>query len=332
MKILVIQTASIGDVILATPVLEGLHDAYSSAEIDFMVKKGMESLFKGHPYITRMLVWDKSRKYTEALRILSEIRKRKYDLVINVQRFALTGMLAALSGASTTIGFDKNPFSFLLTKKIQHNIGNGIHEVERNMSLISPVVTAGQRAKEFGLSPRPKLYPGPSDDAKVLPFKTRPYVTISPASLWFTKQYPADKWAELIQTLPAEIGIFLLGSDKDSNLCKEIIKLSGRESISNLAGSLSLLESAALIRDARMNYTNDSAPMHLASSVNAPTAVVYCSTVPGFGFGPLSEKQWIIQTPKDLKCRPCGLHGRKECPLRHFECAYTIRVGQFPLV
>ncbi len=328
-RILIIQTASIGDVILATPVPEGLHHAYPSAEIDLLVKKGMEGLFKEHPFLNRIIVWDKSRKLKDFLRILIDVRKTKYDLIVNIQRFALTGLLTGFSGAAATTGFSKNPFSFLFSRRVDHHIGKGIHEVERNISLISPAITAGQRAKESGSLSRPRLYPSASDEARVAAFKPGPYVSISPASLWFTKQYPAKKWVELVHTLPPAVHIYLLGSAADARLCEEIISLAGRDKLSNLAGELSFLESAALMKDAVMNYTNDSAPMHLASSVNAPVSVVYCSTVPEFGFGPLSEKKWIIQTSKQLACRPCGLHGKKECPLQHFDCANTISPDQF---
>jgi len=331
MKILIIQTASIGDVILATPVAESLHEAYPSAEINLMIKKGMEGLFHEHPFLCGLIVWDKSEKYRDFGRILSEIRKQKFDLIINVQRFVLTGLLTAFSGSKATIGFDKNPFSFLFTKRIKHLIGRGRHEVERNLSLILHVLPAGQRAKELANIRRPQLYPSPSDEARVIPLKIHPFVTLSPASLWFTKQYPAEKWVDLINSLDSGIHIHLLGSSADHPLCEKIKTLSGRVTIANLAGSLSFLESAALMRDALMNYTNDSAPMHLASAVNAPVSVVYCSTVPEFGFGPLSSKHWIIETGKQLKCRPCGLHGRIACPLQHFECAKSINAEQFPI-
>jgi len=343
MKILIIQTASIGDVILATAVLEELHDAYPSAEIDLLVKKGMESLFQAHPFIQKLIVWDKKNKYRDILRILREVRKTRYDMVINLQRFALTGLITALSGARETVGFTKNPLAFLFTRRIKHIIKKGIHEVERNRSLIIPVLPANHKNNLSGFIQGPKLYPSPSDEARVEALKTRvealeakvsalkarPYVSISPASLWFTKQYPASKWVELIQTLPEEIDIYLLGSPADFPLCETIKNLSSRAKLSSLAGSLSFLESAALMRDALMNYTNDSAPMHLASAVNAPVTAVYCSTVPEFGFGPLSDKKWIIQSRKQLSCRPCGLHGKTECPLGHFECALTINVSQF---
>jgi len=64
--------------------------------------------------------------------------------------------------------------------------------------------------------------------------------------------------------------------------------------------------------------------MHLGSSVNAAITVVYCSTVPSFGFGPLSDNAMIVETKEDLDCRPCGLHGLQKCPKTHFKCASTI--------
>ena len=77
-----------------------------------------------------------------------------------------------------------------------------------------------------------------------------------------------------------------------------------------------------------MNFTNDSAPMHFCSSVNAPTTSIFCSTVPAFGFTPLSTDSKIIQTKEHLTCRPCGLHGHKKCPKGHFKCSTTINIKE----
>jgi heptosyltransferase-2 len=77
---------------------------------------------------------------------------------------------------------------------------------------------------------------------------------------------------------------------------------------------------------AAMNYTNDSAPVHIASAVNAPVTEIFCSTVPGFGYTPLSDHARIVETREKLACRPCGIHGRKECPEGHFKCAWGIEV------
>jgi heptosyltransferase-2 len=82
------------------------------------------------------------------------------------------------------------------------------------------------------------------------------------------------------------------------------------------------------MQNAVMNYVNDSAPLHLASAVNANVAAIFCSTIPGFGFGPLSQNSVVIETQQKLPCRPCGLHGKKQCPEGHFNCAETIEIEQ----
>ena len=94
----------------------------------------------------------------------------------------------------------------------------------------------------------------------------------------------------------------------------------------NLSGLLSFLESAALMETAKMNYVNDSAPLHIASAMNAPVTTYFCSTVPSFGFGPLSDNKTIVEVKEKLDCRPCGLHGKKECPEKHFNCGFKIEV------
>lgn len=100
----------------------------------------------------------------------------------------------------------------------------------------------------------------------------------------------------------------------------------------NLCGQLSFLQSAALMEGALMNYVNDSAPMHMCSAVNAPVCAVYCSTVPGFGYGPLSDRSFVIQSQEALPCRPCGIHGHKACPEGHFRCATGIDVNRMALL
>jgi heptosyltransferase-2 len=79
---------------------------------------------------------------------------------------------------------------------------------------------------------------------------------------------------------------------------------------------------------ASMNYVNDSAPMHFASAMNAPVTAIYCSTVPEFGFGPLSDIRHIVEIDHPLYCRPCGLHGYAACPEGHFKCALEIKQDQ----
>ena len=318
-KILVIQTAFIGDVILATALLEKLHSAYPDARVDVLVRKGNESLFDQHPWLQQVLVWDKKTEKKKNLwRLLKKIRETRYDLVINLQRFASTGILTAFSGAKEKRGFDKNPLSFLYDKKATHSMLNGMHEVERNQLLIADLTDS--------VMSKPKLYPSQKDEQSVKQFQHSPYICIAPASVWFTKQYPKRKWIELIDLIPSEFPVYLIGSKQDIELCESIIDLSRNKKVFSLAGKLNFLESAALMKNAVMNYVNDSAPLHIASSVNAPVTAIYCSTLPEFGFYPLSDRSTVLQTMVPLKCKPCGLHGLKTCPLGHFNCAHTIEV------
>jgi heptosyltransferase-2 len=318
-KILVIQTAFIGDAILASGILEKLHQHYPTAQIDFLVRKGNEGLFAGHPFIHQTLVWDKKAgKYKNLFNTLKTIQNNKYDLVVNLQRFAASGFLTAFSGAKEKVGFRKNPLSFMFTKKVEHIYDR--HEVERNHELIKDITDA--------VAAKPRLYPSEADFAKVSVYKTTPYTCIAPASVWFTKQFPKEKWIEFLNAIPKPVKVYLLGAPGDKPLCDEIVAGINNPNITAeiLAGQLSLLQTTALMRDAVMNYTNDSAPLHLASSINAPVRAMFCSTVPGFGFGPLSDNSAIIETDIALKCRPCGLHGHKTCPEGHFKCALTIDV------
>lgn len=321
-KILIIQTASIGDVILATPVIEKLHAFFPEAKIDFLLKKGNESLFDGHPFLHKVLIWDKTtEKYKNLIRLSNYIKDNKYDAVVNIQRFVTSGFLTALSGAKEKIGFNKNPFSLLFTKKVKHKIKTGNqHEINRNQRLVETITDT----TSFPI----KLYPSQKDAARMSQYKTVKYITVSPASLWFTKQFPKAKWIDFSSKLDKEITVYFLGSKKDREICDEIIKASEHKNALNMAGKLSFLESAELMKSATMNFMNDSAPMHLASSVDAPTTAIFCSTVTSFGFGPLSTNSVIVETKEELDCRPCGLHGHQACPKKHFKCAENINVNE----
>ncbi|MCC6726904.1 MAG: glycosyltransferase family 9 protein [Saprospiraceae bacterium] len=314
-KILVIQTAFIGDVVLATAVLEELHRILPSARLDFLLRKGNESVLTGHPFVGLVLVWDKkTRKYPNLFSLIKRVRSERYDLVINLQRFFSTGLLMGLSKAKVKVCFDKNPLSFLSDRVVQHVLakeGKPTHEVSRNLHLIEFL-----GAKGFAL---PKLYPAERDFNQVK-FQGK-YITISPTSVWFTKQLPKEKWLEFMERVGDDTTIFLLGGPTDFELCNWLKTNSMHKNVVVKAGQLSILESAALMRNAIMNYANDSAPLHFASAMDAPITAIYCSTVPAFGFTPLSNSSHIIETKEGLSCRPCGLHGKKQCPEGHFKCA-----------
>jgi heptosyltransferase II len=320
---LIIQTAFPGDVILATALIEKLHQKFPAASIDFLVRQGNESLLAGHPLLRNVLVWDKKKgKIKNLIAVIRQIRSLRYDVVINVQRFTSSGVITVLSKAKYTIGFGKNPLSLFFSNRVVHDIGNGLHETERNQKLVEELTDAH--------ASKPRLYPAPTDFENVAAYVTaaatsRIYFCMAPASVWFTKQFPKEKWISLIDQSALRLyPVFLIGSPQDQPLGEFIRAGVQHPNVINLCGKLSYLESAALMQGAVMNFVNDSAPMHLASAMNAPVTAIYCSTIPAFGFGPLSDVKRIIETEVKLSCKPCGLHGHKVCPEGHFKCALTI--------
>ncbi|MFD1552639.1 glycosyltransferase family 9 protein [Putridiphycobacter roseus] len=325
-KILIIQTAFIGDVVLATSLVEKLHQQYPDCAISFLVRGGNQHLLEGHPFLKEVLVWNKgAHKLRNLFRLLQVIRLEKYDAVISAHRFASSGILTGFSKAKYRVGFKKNPFSFKFTHKVLHKIGNGKHEIERNQKLIE-FLTDKNPAK-------PKLYPSKLAFEKAQSLSNgHQIICMAPASVWQTKQLPKSKWLDLIKRYNAEkIQIYLLGGPNDAAQNESLMAASSQGNVKNLAGELSFLESAALMQKATMNFVNDSGPLHFASAMNAPVTAFFCSTVPAFGFGPLSDQSRIVENMDDLACRPCGLHGFNKCPKGDFKCGNDIDISAIKL-
>jgi len=333
-KVLFIQTAFLGDVVLATALVEKWRSAFADDEIDLLVRKGSETLLAEHPHIREVLVWDKRHKWRDWWRLWREVRRSRYDLVINLQRYGSMAALTALSGAKERIGFDTHFMGrWGYTRCVEHLLDPtgktpSPHETERNQQLIAEFTDATPAL--------PRLYPQPKHIAEVDTLRRSlgisegaAYYCLFPSSVWQTKALPAERWAALIATFSEDTQVLLLGGKGDANLCeciRQMLPAEAQARAHNACGRLSLLASAHIMQAAKMNYTNDSAPLHLASAMNAPLVAFFCSTVPNFGFTPLSDTQQIAQVDKPLACRPCGVHGKKQCPLGHFACG-QIDVG-----
>ena len=319
-KFLIIQTAFLGDVVLATPVISELKKIYPDCEVHVVVRKGNDALLSNHRDIDRLFVWNKSNgKYRSLLQIRKEIRQFKYREVINLQRYFSAGFICWSAKSDHKIGFTKNVLSFMYSSRIEHDMTRGVHEVSRNLKTI----------QHHGAQTmvRPSLYPSPQDYDSIATYTSGEYYCLAPASVWFTKQLPQEKWTELINQLSNNATIYLIGGPTDIALCEAIKVKTKHPRVEILAGKMSLLQSAALMQKATMNFVNDSGPQHLASAMNAPVRSFFCSTVTKFGFGPLSDDSRVIETNENLPCRPCGLHGKKECPQGHFKCGLTIDVS-----
>lgn len=328
--ILVIQTAFIGDTILASAFARSCHERWPEVELHFLLRKGNEAVIQGLPFVAHTWVWDKGEGKAKALwKIIRELRKYQFRAVFNLHRHFNSGLVTALMKAEVKVGFTQNPLSVFYTHKVEHRIphlvdGVAWHEVQRNHQLLhalDPSIALESNPKKL----RPVLPLQEKHGAKVAPYQNKPYVVMAPASVWFTKQWEEAKYHQLVARLSTKVQVLLVGGPADKELCERV---KGDSSALNLCGQLGLLDSAALMQKAQRVFVNDSGPLHLASAVNAPTTAIFCSTVPAFGYGPLADEAVVMESSEFLDCRPCGLHGHKACPLGHFKCSVNVDVEQ----
>lgn len=321
--VLIIQTAFTGDVVLALPLAQRIRREWPDATIHFLVRKGNENLVENHPAIDRVWIWDKKHNKGANLRkLIRDLREISFDLAVNCQRFFSTGLLMFLLRAKVKTGFRENPMAWCYTRSFPHTrsgkgMSDSIHEVDRNLSLLTGLMSTEREI--------PHLEPTPAEMEKVRALvPVSDYLVLAPASVWFTKQWPEARWKELVATLRETCIPVIIGGPGDRELGDRV--LGSHPSGINLCGKLTFRESAALMAGARRVICNDSAPLHLASAVGAPVTGIFCSTIPGFGFYPLSPDSVIMQENTGLDCRPCGLHGKKSCPKGHFQCGWNITV------
>jgi heptosyltransferase-2 len=319
-RILVLQTAFLGDVILTLPLVQVLKEFFAFSSVDVVVIPRAANILSGHPDIRRIIEFDKRGRDAGIgglWRLAMKLRRERYSLALVPHRSLRSALLVLMAGIPIRVGFTKSAGRFLFTKGVAYQ--NGVHEIDRNLSLLKGI--------GIGTYPfrRPALYPSAEDSAAVSSFLAQsfsgrlpPLVAIAPGTVWNTKRWFKERFAELAASFVADgFGVVVIGGKDDRALSEEIAD--PERSIVSSAGKLTLLQSAELIRRCRLLVCNDSAPLHLATSVGTPIAAIFGATVPEFGFGPVGERDVTIET-RGLSCRPCSIHGGDECPIETFEC------------
>ena len=313
-KILIIQTAFIGDAVLATALANSFKVAFGSlVQVDMLVRAEVAELIGHCPAVHAVHVFNKREGRLKQIIILSsQFRAEKYEAVINLQRYMTTGLLTLLSGAEATAGFAQNPVSLFFARRLKHTFRIGCHETQRNLELAQLLF------KHLAWAP-PILIPNAADTATVNALcGNAPYVCLAPASVWATKRAPDSFWVAAAKQAPMWAEVCWLGGPADRPALEALVRKAGRGRV--MAGELSLIQSADLMRRSLITFANDSGPVHLAAAVDASVCTVYCSTAPLFGFYPISSKSFVIEEGIGLHCRPCGLHGHSACPRGHFLC------------
>ncbi|AOP34506.1 ADP-heptose--LPS heptosyltransferase [Leptospira tipperaryensis] len=318
-KILLIQTAFLGDLILTTAFFREVKRKYPNSHLTVVVNKGTDGVLEANPHIDRLIPLDK-KEFKKSLwkffSFLWSLRKEKFTLCLLPHFSFRSTLMGYASGAKVRIGYESAGFSFLLTKKIPRPL-RGKHEVEKLFSLI-------YEEKEYSnLSKRPELFWKEESVFRVRVLmkenglEAGNFILLAPSSVWETKRMPASQFRTLGERLSKESGkkIVLIGSKGDIELCESV----GAGYGINLAGKTNLQELSFLVSKASLMVSNDSSPIHFASAFNIPTLAVFGATVPDFGYTPLAELSYVSGI-SGLSCRPCGIHGGKVCPEGHFRC------------
>lgn len=316
-KILVVQTAFLGDVILSTSFFSALGKVYPNAKVDVVTIPSTRFLLLHHPGIRRIWTFNKRnffRKWIEFFHLVHAFRKEKYDLAFSLQLHFTSSLLLLASKIPIRVGFARQK---LLTMPIQ--LPKGLPVRERYLYLLSPW-------QDSGLDSRTRLFWSSAEEKKAnaivqqFHHSGKSLVGIAPGSIWPTKRWPEEYYRTLVEKLSSHgITVFLLGGPEDGSLCERVI---GRSQALNLAGKLSILESAAVIQKCDLFISNDSAPMHLANAVGTPVIAIFGPTVKRFGCYPFGPHDEVLEM--DLDCRPCSKHGTKRCPQGHFRCMREI--------
>ncbi|MFC1692869.1 glycosyltransferase family 9 protein [Candidatus Latescibacterota bacterium] len=315
--IAIIQTAFIGDVVLATPLFESARVSRPDDTIVAVVRADCENLLENNPFIDELLVWDKhgrDRGLTGIIRMGKLLGTYDVTTAIIPHRSLRSALAARISGAGVRVGFAKGG------GKLLHNVcvpyHRGIHEVERNFMLAR---AAGLKTDGF----KPAIFPD-DDDRKVIDDILQgmeSYCVIAPGSVWPTKMWPAESYAETGAVYAGrDMGVVLSGSIGDSEVCKMIsARIPGSVSV---AGLLTLRQSAELYRRSEFVLTGDTAPQHIAAAAGARIFSIFGPTVRDFGFWPYTERGVVIE--ENVDCRPCGVHGHKRCPEGTHRCMLSI--------
>jgi heptosyltransferase II len=325
-KILVIQTAFIGDAILTLPLLQVLKRNYPQSTIDVVAVPRTVEIFSNHPAIFNIHVYDKHGKdkgIRAFWKLRNQLSKQSYDFIVVPHRSMRSAMLTWLLNPRKSIGFDRSAGRVLFTDVVRYESQK--HEIDRNLSLLNPLMI------KLDTDPLPIVYPSDHDiqvvnsllDRLALGSNSR-LIAIAPGTIWYTKRWPAERFSALCDLLSNDCDtIFLLGAQEDMDLCNAIQEATPKANIEIIAGKLSLLQSAELIRRCKVIVSNDSAPMHLAVAVGIPVIAIFGATVPEYGFAPRGPHDSVVEI-KGLPCRPCAIHGGKVCPIKTFECMLSI--------
>jgi len=326
-QILMIRLGRLGDVVLATPLARALRQAFPQARLDWVIKQEFASLIQGHPLLRQVIPLDTSQGFAGLFRLAGELRRQRYDLVLDLHGVPRSYLLSGWSGALMRRRYRKRP--------IQRRLLTGL-----GLNLLRDAPSVAERyfttVEDFGIAPdhgAPELWPGAEarqESERLLAPWPRPRIGLAPGATRFTKRWPGPAFAETGSHLAERFSgsVVVVGGPEDRETAQEVLtRLPQPKPALDLTGRLSLPQAVAVIQDLDLLISNDTGLMHVATAVQTPLVAVFGPTTRELGFFPLGPAAAVVEHP-DLSCRPCSVHGTDSCPRGHFRCMLEITPEQ----
>ena len=295
MKILIIHTAFIGDIVLSTPLIQKLKDLYPKSKIDYLTLPTNQSVLYNNPNLNEIILYDKKGKdkgIKGFLKVLKILKQKKYDYAVIPHRFIKSILLAKLAKIPDIVGFDVATGSSLLDKKVHYDMKK--HEVERLLNLV------GYEGKKIPV----RIYPAKENFVKIEKMlknsgytgkKEQKLILVAPGSQRPEKMWPIEKYREIIERLKKNKNYFIgiTGSKSEKELPLNFEK---DKNVIDFRGEISLVEFGALISKADVVVGNDSSPIHIASGFEKPFVIgIFGPGKRSLGFFPWTEKSNVIE-------------------------------------
>lgn len=333
-KILIIRFSSIGDIVMATPLLRVLHERFPTSHIDFVVRKEYTELVQNNKNLNHIYEFNAKTGFSELHKLKNQLRVEHYDLVIDIHNSLRSRYLRWILGANDVVVIHKRIFARTMLIRLKKNFYNSVVSVIDRY--IEPVQKYGVANDGKGL----ELYISDEIRAqtskKMEKFGIHQFSTMvgfCPSAKHYTKCWPKERFAELGIALAKiyNTKILLFGDSVDKHRCVAISNAindrNGKGSAVDLSGDLSLLESAVAMEKCNLIVTNDSGLMHIATAMKKKVVAIFGPTVREFGFFPVGKEQIVLEL-EGLYCRPCSHVGGKICPEGHFRCMKEIQVNE----
>jgi len=309
-KIAVFRTDRIGEVLLATPVIEALKKRFPPAGISFVTSSYARDVVSERPDLEEIITFDTIERKVplkEAFSLARNLKERGFDMAVVLNPHKILHLGIFLAGIRYRVGFNRK-WGFLLNCSMDDTRDQGNrHEVNYNLRLLEVI---GIRAKDIApfinTSSRDEYYAdGLLQQCSVDPGKNT--IILHPGTSNPAKQWPIQNFRELAEKLASDgrFNVIVIGDRSEKKLCEVVVAGTSNKAL-NLAGLFTLKQLAALLKKADILVTNDNGPMHMAAAVGTKVIAIFGRSIPGVGpkrWGPFGQGHVVFH--KDPGCDPC---------------------------